>query len=329
MARRISADQANSTRVVVVGARSVRQGTGPFVVRAFHRAGARVVGLVGTSWQTVDQARRALSPYLASGCAGEVELRSALAAGGVDVVAVCSPYRFHATQLLEVAAAGVHCLCEKPLCWPDEPGPDGRRPSDQVIAAFRGVARLEVVNQWPTTLPAFDRLCPDARREPISRFEMGLSPTTHGRSMIIDAGPHFVGMLHALCGPGELVEASVVADGSVEGASRLELVVRYQHGQGRIGARLSLERSRARPRPAWYAINGERVDRRVVLPAYRQSLVHEGREVALEDPLEAVVRGFLAALERGRGTDGAELVAMQRDLRSLVDAFDRACRPGG
>ena len=49
-------DQRPARRVVVVGARSARQGTGPFIAGAFDRLGADICAVVGTSSVTVNQA---------------------------------------------------------------------------------------------------------------------------------------------------------------------------------------------------------------------------------------------------------------------------------
>ena len=49
-------------KVVVVGARSARQGRGPFIASAFKTLGAEVCGVVGTSDATVAEARQAPAP---------------------------------------------------------------------------------------------------------------------------------------------------------------------------------------------------------------------------------------------------------------------------
>ena len=43
-----------------MGARRRRQGTGEWVARAFHRSGHDIVGIVGTTEETLATARRAL-----------------------------------------------------------------------------------------------------------------------------------------------------------------------------------------------------------------------------------------------------------------------------
>ena len=71
-------------------------------------------------------------------------LRQALAAGGIDLVAVCVPTGLHAAAVCEALAAGVHVLVEKPI---DVSLPEARRLAALAAeAAGRGVVS-SVVSQ--------------------------------------------------------------------------------------------------------------------------------------------------------------------------------------
>ena len=50
---------------VIIGARTQRQGTGPFIAAGLAAAGMTVSGIVGTSEASVDQARRQLADLYA------------------------------------------------------------------------------------------------------------------------------------------------------------------------------------------------------------------------------------------------------------------------
>jgi predicted dehydrogenase len=45
-----------------------------------------------------------------------LDYRDMLASGGVDAVDICLPHHLHAEAVVAAAEAGVHVLCEKPLC---------------------------------------------------------------------------------------------------------------------------------------------------------------------------------------------------------------------
>ena len=104
-------------RVGVVGTRTVAQGIGAYVARAFASAGCEVVALVGTSPATVAQARADLARRYGLQCAGYLDVGAMLGEQALDVLAICSPPAAHRAALLAALEAGVHVLCEKPLWW--------------------------------------------------------------------------------------------------------------------------------------------------------------------------------------------------------------------
>jgi predicted dehydrogenase len=306
--------EQNPLSAVVIGARTQRQGTGPFIAAGLAEAGVTVSGIVGTSEASVAEAQRQLATNSNLRTQGFTELEAALAATGAGIVAICSPWQVHREQLTQVAGAGCHCLVEKPLAWPlteDD--------ADKLISAFeqRGLL-LQMVNQWPTTLPAFRQLH-GTPGEPVHQFAMRLSPISIGPDMITDSAPHFVGMLQALAGPGDCTDASI---DSVS-ADELHLACRYQHADGTVAARLILKTQEQRPRPAWYEINGLRADREVELPDYRQFLVASGRRLEVADPMRMVTAQFARDLRQGKNTQGDLLRAAHRNLLQLVSAWDR------
>src|SRR5690606_21072438 len=44
------------------------------------------------------------------------DYREMMAAGGLDAVDICLPHHLHAEAIIAAAEAGLHVLCEKPLC---------------------------------------------------------------------------------------------------------------------------------------------------------------------------------------------------------------------
>jgi len=285
-----------SPRVVVVGARSARQGIGEFVAGWFARSGAEVTAIVGTTPETVAMAQAALHERYAIECRGYTDLGRALAEEPAEIVAICSPYRLHAEQLLAVSRAGRHCLCEKPLCWPPPAGQDP-------IAAFVASGTwLDVVTQWPCTLPTYYALHPGQVGAAVLRFEMRLSPISSGLDMVPDAVPHFVSMLRTLVGPAEV--AIRTAKFLTRDQRQVEIACDLDHARGRTRAIVHLETCTERPRPAWYAINGARVDREVDLPSYEQFFRAGDRRIALSDPLGQLVQRFLADVAANRPTEG-------------------------
>ena len=77
------------------------------------------------------------------------------------------------------------------------------------------------------------------------------------------------------------------------------------------------------PRPAAYAVNGRRADRRIALPSYALSFADGAREVPVEDPMRLLVGRFAADLAAGREDepDDDTLTERMRLLAEIVGAF--------
>ena len=328
-------------RVGVVGTRTVAQGIGAYVARAFASAGGEVVALVGTSPATVELARADLARRYGLQCAGYLDVGAMLGEQALDVLAICSPPAAHRAALLAALEAGVHVLCEKPLWWEAD---SARRAglAAEVEALARGFAergRLLALNaQWPATLPTFRRLHPQAEKEGVRTFRMLLSPRgdapgqlaerVRRERLVIDAAPHAISLLQALVGHGrvEAASASVPAGadasaGAGGGLAALDLSFLWRSARLATQVELALRQCPEQPRPAGYAINGAWADREVELPSYAMSLVsREGppRRVPLPDPLDAHVADFVAGVAAGRRTDIEGLVESLAALRDLV-----------
>jgi len=296
-------------RVAVVGARARRQGIGGHVARFFQREGAEVAAVVGTSRGTVEEARLALG----GGPRGYLSVEELLAREQLDAVALCSPAGCHREHLERVAAAGLACLCEKPLWW--GPAPDRAAETARLVDAFGG-RTLMLLAQWPFTLPAFFELHPDARGRVPRRFEMWLGPVSRGAEMVLDSASHPISLLQALCGPGEVARAWARFHASDD----LELEFDWRHAAGATEARVALRTCERPPRPACYAIDGLRAERRVELPRYEQTFQAEGRSVAVPDPVELLVAEFLRRVGQRAAPDRASLIGGMVGLERLHNA---------
>ena len=76
----------------------------------------------------------------------------------------------------------------------------------------------------------------------------------------------------------------------------LELTLELESPFPRMRSSLYLRQCAVQPRPAWVAVNGERVERRIRPRDYSISFSGGGRTVDIEDPLTALVRQFVVLL---------------------------------
>ena len=298
--------------ILLVGARTVRQGTGPFIAQGLASAGARICGVVGTRESTVAEALANLQRDQGISTTGFTDLSTALEQLRPDAVALCSPWRFHLDQLRLIADSDSHCLVEKPLAWPASESQVA-----ELVHEFESRnLLLQLVGQWPTTLKAFEQLHGSAPKD-ITRFRMRLSPISIGEDMVTDSAPHFISMLQTLAGTGDCLDCRLQQPSS----DKLSLYCRYQSASTSLQAELLLQTCEQRPRPAWYEINGLRADRQVSMPEYQQSLVSGDRKALFSDPIHQVAADFLSSLRQGANTEGEKLRCAHHNLQQLAAAW--------
>jgi len=309
-------------RVGIVGARRAEQGIGQFVARDLAALGAEVVAIVGTRVETIAAAAADLQRLYGLAVRGYVDIEAMLAEERLDAVAICSPQQFHAPQLAAALRQGVHVLCEKPLVF--TPGEDNLNIVRPLVEGFAAAGKTLMVNQqWPYTLPAFDRCWPQARRKRLARLEMLMAPNEDGLAMIPNAMPHVLSILLA-CAPtgGELENVRVEAPER----GRLDVAFDYVAESDRTEVQAWLIQAPRQPRPAGYAINGSSVRRTIRMADYAMFLEAGGPDLGsiARRGAEAAVAAALVGSE-----DGGERVSLEDPLRLLLADFISRCQYGG
>jgi hypothetical protein len=203
---------------------------------------------------------------------------------------VASPPAAHLEGLRAALAAGLPCLCEKPLV-----PADACAAGAAVAAEFRRRELLLVENcQWPFTLPALFALHPGLQGQAVRAIEMSMAPACRGLAMVEDALSHLVSVVQALVpGPLELRRADL-ADPQPAATQNL-LQLEFDGPAGPVAATLRLAFGPTQPRPAWLAVNGCRMDRRIG-ENYALSFTNGACTVSVDDPLAQLVYGFVESL---------------------------------
>lgn len=294
-------------RVAVVGARRVRNGTGPYLAEHAARAGASVAGVIGTTPESAAAAAAGLAArgIQARAATSLAELRAATAC---DALIVASPSGTHAPWLEAALEAELHVLCEKPLLAgpADDPaalraGPAAAR---RLAAAFaaRGLV-LEEIGQWRHTVPTFWLLYGSKDLSSVRAFRMRLAPAEPGRAGWVDALAHPLSLLQCLApGPADLEEVDYETRGAEE---RLQFT--FAAGARRLACSVECVPQAAPPRPAEYALDG-RLLRRSLQPGYRfrfETGPPLDKFWDSPDPMKIAVRSFLTHVAAVRAGEAA------------------------
>jgi len=303
----------SAPRVGIIGARRVRQGLGPFVVRDLVAAGVEVPCFAVTSQPSIQPALAEIQRHAAVSPRGYPSVESMLDREELDAVAILSPAESHEDYLRLAARRGLSALCEKPLVW----GRNGlaERAAERVAAfADRGLLLYENC-QWPFALPAFERLHPGSLAAPPRSFRMELQPASLEYAALGDTLSHPLSVLQALL-PGDAPSVDAfAADRPPRGAGPLTIRFRYRSGANSCAVEIVLRPDATLPRHAAIEIDGRLATRVVAPETYQLSFAASQRIVPMDDPLTALVADFAAHL---RNPDEVDRISRAHDIEQRM-----------
>lgn len=316
---------APAFRVGVVGARRVSDGTGEHLARFFHGAGTRVVAVLGTSEASAAEAAATLATRHGIAAAAYTDVERMIAEATLDALVVASPDATHRTFLERALSAGLHVLCEKPLLsgGPDDVGLGGR-----LVDAFAARDLCLAVNApWRYALPSYLRLFPDVSPRGARRFRMELSPRAMGPQVLPGSMPHPLALLDHLFPAPELPLSAI--RWHADGPDAWSVSFHHPGGPAGVACEVVLRAHATQPRPAAFGFDGALARRVIREPGYRLALATDDgtREVPLPDPVEALVKAFVARVRKGPPfpPDPTILPGLHR-LASLAEALPASMR---
>lgn len=318
---------AGDLTVAVIGARRVRQGTGPYLALQAARAGAKVAGVLGTRPTSVRKAVEWLEEH-GLRTAAFVDHEAMLEELRPDVVIVASPMGTHRAWIHAALEVQAHVYCEKPLI---------AAPAAVALEALERSAAANLVLaencQWPFVLPAFTALHPTVDLGTVSRFRMLMAPPMRGLARWHEVLSHPLSLIQAVVpGPADL-DAVVFEESSPDAVdSRLRFT--YRTLDRELACEVVLEDMERYPRPAEFAFDDALCRREVDEGSYAISFVDGSEDctpVSLPDPMEASLRAFLRRVLLARSTHSAPLdealVRRQFLLEHLLEIYRESVRP--
>ena len=154
--------------------------------------------------------------------------------------------------------------------------------------------RLPLVEncQWPYVLPAFFELHGTVQPKREMSVELGLGAPRLGRESIQNAISHLLALIQAVSGiGGHAMVNDVQIDDPLYQRTRNLLAFVVHGSTTRVSGKLHLELCVNSPRPAWLAIDGQRMDRHIG-EDYSICFSANGTYVASPDPVRQLVNHF-------------------------------------
>ena len=231
-------------RVAIAGA----SGIGKHHAKWFHQSGAQIVGILGSSEESVNATLHGLDDVLPSAGRGYWDLDRLLTAEAPDVVDVCLPNEAHFDCVRRALEHGCHVLCEKPMVWHQDGAAQTQAQAQMLVELARQSDRhLGLCTQYAASLPHYLQLYEPVRGPlaTIDSFYAEMETLSRGRrrsaaEVWVDMGPHPLSLLLAWMPAGRIESTSLqvewVASGvrvffdfiDQAGSCRCEIAVRDQ-----------------------------------------------------------------------------------------------------
>jgi hypothetical protein len=278
--------------VSIIGAGRTRNGIGEYIGKYFHKHGARVTSVLGTTEKTGLQASSALRKY---GIEAHpyTTIEEMVRGEKPDVVAIASPSSTHYEYLLKSLDSGLHVFCEKPFLWGDHTDIQ-KRAEDIFVKAREKKITIAMNSQWPFSIDDYEKICGKIRIQEANHFSMRMSPFSPGKVMIPESVPHPLSILYCRLGSGEIRSLNFESEG--EGEMRIRFT--YLFGTRACDVLIRLVHQKTQPREFSYGFNDKIVSRSLDLRNYEIYFHYGNKKLRIVDPLELSVKNFMGALEK-------------------------------
>jgi len=278
-------------KVSIIGAGRKRNGIGEYIGKYFHKHGARVTSVLGTTEKTSLQASSALQKY-GMETRAYTDFDEMVRAEKPEVAAIASPSSTHYEYLLKCLDLGLHIFCEKPFLWGDIT--DIPKRIEDIFEKARGQRITIAMNsQWPFSIDAYEEICGKIRIRKTNNFFVRMSPFSPGPAMIPESVSHPLSILYCQLGAGKIQDLNFEWDGEGE----MNIRFTYLFGTRACAVLIRLVHQKTPPREFSYGFNGKIAFRSLDSENYEISFNYGTKKMRITDPLELSVKDFMEAVK--------------------------------
>ena len=305
-------------KVSIVGAGRKRNGIGEYIAKYFHKNGARVTSVLGTSEETTTRAAWALKKY-GMDSNPYTHFEEMVERERPDTVVIASPSTAHYDYLIKSVDLGLNIFCEKPFIWPGNR--DLRGKVEEILEKGREHKRTLAMNsQWPFAMKFYQEICGEIEIKKSTRFFIQMAPFTSGKEMIPESVPHALSLLYSSLGEGQISELRF------KSPKKGEMVITFQYvGYGNdCEVLIQLARKEEQPREFYFGFNDKIVRRSLDFQTYAIYFEYEGQRLKIADPLELSVQNFMEAVEKKEEPfiGGPHILSNMSLLKEIYDRYE-------
>jgi Oxidoreductase family, NAD-binding Rossmann fold len=248
---------------------------GEFHAREFNNYGCQVAAILTSSEKTAKEKAEKLRVTYGINARPYWELEKLIEGEDLDMVSICTPSELHSRQVKRCLEAGLHVLCEKPFTL------DSSVAKELLDLADKSGKTLMVNTQWTIMLDTI----PKNYLEGIKKFSMYMEPGIRGEiNLAMEALPHMNSFLI------KLMDKEQIRDLVFTSLESDRIVIEFKYGN--CDVEYSIGFKEERPRKIKFKIGDTEFERKIV-DEYKQSIVYNKGEIALDDPLKVFIRAFI------------------------------------
>jgi hypothetical protein len=306
-------------KLAIIGAGRNKSGIGQYIAKYFHKNGATVISVLGTTEKTVRKASSILTQYgIYAGY--YTDFNRMMKKERPDAVVIASPAPTHYDYLMKCVREGVHIFCEKPFVWQDKNDIDINSLLENIFeTAERNDLKIAMNSQWPFSLPYYEQLCGPIHSQKVDTFFIRLSPVVSGKQMILESVPHALSILYTVFGEGQIGNVDIQGD-----KEKIIITFHYIFTAAYCEVMIELVRTILPPRSFSYGFNGKIIHRMLDLDTYDIFFKYSDNTLMIKDPLELSVQNFISAVKEKREPliGKAHIMSNMGLLKKIYDACE-------
>ncbi|MBU3924235.1 MAG: Gfo/Idh/MocA family oxidoreductase [Nanoarchaeota archaeon] len=255
---------------------------GEYHAREFNNSGCEVIAILTSSEKSSKEKSEKLKELYGINANPYWDLDELLEKEKVDIVSVCTPAKFHYSQIKKCLNKNIHVLSEKPLIF--NSNSDNYDASKELFNLAKSKQKILSCN---TQLVSLLKGIPTHLTSEINYFSIYMEPPWEDNiKLVTDAIPHMNSFLIKLLGENQLDNLKFIP--KKEGG----ITISFNYGKCEIKYDFGINKQR--PRKFYFNINGIQFEKKTS-EDYQQKLIFNGNNLDIEDPLTISINLFINA----------------------------------